>query len=273
MSLSKPFLTSNNPKTLFLGRHGESLANTSDMTLKEINISETKLLELKILEPNSPQIAFLENQLSKLLIYLTFTDDDHCALSSKGLNQALSLRDRVVEMGIVPKCIFSSPYLRAQQTAMPLAKLYDLDIEIIDSNRELWQATQLELTPEQLLLSLPQQIILRNTHFRKLDNLFWENPDIDFVCGRESFRQMVQRARYMIQEYIKVPHHSFFFGHGNFGHLILWCILNQNNELVIFDKKLFKEFTREFKWENAELVEIIVDGDTVSVGKRIKNQN
>jgi probable phosphomutase (TIGR03848 family) len=109
------------------------------------------------------------------------------SLSTQGNKQATEVAKRLRTSGIRPAAIYSSPMERAQETAAPIAKIFDLGVQIENGLIEMdfgdWTGKKLN-------------------HLRKLDE--WQTiqnePSIFRFPNGESFKDMQQRLTKTLEQ-------------------------------------------------------------------------
>lgn len=112
--------------------------------------------------------------------YIGVTDPP---LSTEGLTQAEALAARLTQEGLT--AIYSSPQLRAQQTANIVARACELEVQIDPDLRELDFGCWEELTHEEIKVRYPGQM-----------RAWWADPTAEPAPhGGESMGQTARRAR------------------------------------------------------------------------------
>ncbi|HMP88618.1 MAG TPA: histidine phosphatase family protein [Kiritimatiellia bacterium] len=92
------------------------------------------------------------------------------ALSARGFQQAYDLAQHLKDSGI--RHIYSSPYLRARQTAQPLADMIDVPVQIEDGLRE-WLNPEWTKEPPRLCEYLNLEHSLVRPSFPETDEQAW----------------------------------------------------------------------------------------------------
>ena len=139
------------------------------------------------------------------------TDKVHeIPLTEKGIQQSIDLLERIPEK---PDLIVVSPYLRAQQTAMPLIEKYpDVPVEI-------WDVQEFTYLDEHRCAGTTpdERLEIRKEYFAHND------PDFIHGKGAESFNQMLKRVDEMFVKLRKIEPHKFvvIFTHGQFIRTVL----------------------------------------------------
>ncbi|AWH53499.1 histidine phosphatase family protein [Stenotrophomonas sp. ESTM1D_MKCIP4_1] len=134
---------------------------------------------------------------------------DGIALTALGERQA---GDFAKEWAVRPSAIVSSPFLRAMQTAEPLARRFDLPVET---------ASVQEFT----YLS-PSKCIGTTAASRRAWVLeYWDlsDPDLRDGPGAETFREFVERARgFLVSAGSRSSGNVIVFCHGQFMQMVRW---------------------------------------------------
>jgi len=119
---------------------------------------------------------------------------ENVSLSEEGMDQAKAVAQRLKKCGI--DVIYSSPYLRAKQTADIISKELDLPIEYWEDLRELKRPSEIE----GLSYSDPKAVEIKNTIKEKQIIPDWRYSD------DESFNDLRARAK-AVEKHI-IDHHK-----------------------------------------------------------------
>ena len=142
-------------------------------------------------------------------------------LSEKGIRQSIDLLQRIPEK---PDLIVVSPYLRTQQTALPLMKMYpDVPVEIWNVHEFTYlDADRCDGTTQAERKIIVEEYLAKNDPY--------------FIHGRgaESFNQLLQRVDNMFDKLKKIDATQFvvIFTHEQF---IRAALARKNKNTVTFD--------------------------------------
>ena len=170
------------------------------------------------------------------------TDPANIPLSSAGLSQATAFAEQVRKE---PTRIISSSFLRAIQTAEPLAEKYGIPIELWPELREFNY-----LAPEKV----------RNTTWEERlpeRKKYYARDDIDYDEGQdtESFREFIKRVNKVISQIKKLPDGQIYI----FSHeIMIWAIYQRMAGATIND--MWEDFkTHNFSVRNTELNQFLIN--------------
>lgn len=175
-------------KSLYFIRHGQSLANTGAKSMPDAEIPLTEL----------------------------------------GRQQAHDLLSDWQQLNIEPHHIYTSPLLRAKQTAEIFNQNYGLDIQTLP---ELKEFCCLSLNNIENMLGNERAILAKQ---------YWQTAHIDFKDGNDadSFSEFQQRVATFLNRLDDFEHNSFFFGHGIWIGMLAWQLLglsaNDNADMQKF---------------------------------------
>lgn len=121
--------------------------------------------------------------------YCGWTDTE---LNKNGISQAQAAAGRLLSLGMAPERIYSSPLIRARQTAEIINRNYRLEIQCSESLKErnfgIWE----DLTYSDICCRYPEE------------RLMWENDWVNYcITDGESAAQVLQRVNSFIQSLIK----------------------------------------------------------------------
>lgn len=172
------------------------------------------------------------------------TDPANIPLSPAGLSQAIAFAEQVKKE---PTRVISSPFLRAIQTAEPLANKYDLHIEIWYELRE--------------FNYLPADKINNTTWEDRLParKAYYERDDIDYTeigDDTESFREFVKRVNKVISQIKDISDKGsiYIFSH----EIMIWAIYQRMAGVSVND--MWEDFkTHNFSVQNTELNQFLIN--------------
>lgn len=180
-------------------------------------------------------------------------------ITAKGKQQAQTLAE---QFNLTPKHIFTSSFLRTQQTAEPLAKKLQLTPTALDCLNE--------------FNTFDYQLIKGLTGAQRLPLTlgYWRAADPDLRNGEHSqslneFNQQVLSAINIVRE---LPEESVIFGHGMWFSLFAWHALGLAP--LCFEQthmQAYFKFHRVFPVTNTAGFEILVDEKSTAIYVRKLN--
>lgn len=178
-------------KSLYFIRHGQSLANTGAKSMPDKDIPLTDL----------------------------------------GEKQANLLLSDWQTLNITPSCIYSSPLLRAKQTAIIFNQNYALNIHILPELKEF------------CCLSFDNIKDMMGNERAVLAKHYWQNATIEFKDGddADSFCEFDGRVSAFLNRLEYFEHNSVFFGHGIWVGLLAWRLLGLSVKTNA-DMQKFRQF-------------------------------
>lgn len=163
-------------------------------------------------------------------------------LSELGLGQAEQL---ATLWPLAPTAILASGMVRAQQTAAPLCKRFNLTVQIAPALNEI------SVIDPALLQGLNMQ------QRKPFTQEYWSKSDPHQRCGpqADTFIEFAARVHSFIGDMDKLPDGTAFFGHGIWCALLHW-ILTGHTAQTAADMTAFREFELAFDLPNCGLVKL-----------------
>lgn len=143
--------------------------------------------------------------------------------------------------------VWSSPYLRAVQTATPTAERYGLPIQ--------------ELPIQEFTYLCPDRCAGTTTVERlQWVESYWNRNDPNHIDGpgAESFSMLVQRARHALAvlEAGESAGHTVAFSHGQFLQMIYWLSVHEGNPVSKDGMRAYRVFDRQHPIRHCEGLQI-----------------
>ncbi|MFT0214013.1 histidine phosphatase family protein [Pseudomonas sp. F1_0610] len=174
-------------------------------------------------------------------------------LTAFGHQQALSLVDQNI---IKPDAIFTSAFLRTQQTAAPLAKKYQLTAESLACLNE-FNIFDFDLIKD---LNGQQRLPLTLAYWRAAD------PDKKHGANAQSFNEFNQQVIAAIPSIRQLPSNSVIFGHGMWFSLFAWHVLvDSTKRFNTLQLRSFFKFQRAFPVSNLAAFELLIDSGSTAI--------
>lgn len=168
-------------------------------------------------------------------------------LTSVGQQQAALLASKYCNK---PTAIFTSTFLRTQQTAAPLADKYHQTPKALACLNE-FNTFDFELIKG---LDGQQRLPLTLAYWREA------NPDKKHGANAQSFNDFNYQVIEAIQTIQKLPHNSVIFGHGMWFSLFAWHVLvDSTKHFDTIQLRAFFKFQRALPVLNAAAFELLID--------------